>query len=321
MKTDKQASIVIIGFGSIGRRHYGNLLDFGYENITVFDPSQGAFAQYSGIRKLEKLSEEELKKFGVAFVCSPNNLHINHAIMCARAGCHVFIEKPLSHNLKDIGKLIDILKRNKTINMVACNMRFHPCLNFIKNYLDKGEMGKIFSIKHEFGYYLPDWRPAGDYTKGYAAKKATGGGIILDDIHEFDLLFWLNNFEKVEKSKFIFEKASDLEIQTEDICLASFKFKNKILGLASCDYLQRKYSRSCKIVGERGNLKWDFNENIVRFESKEGDKKLFEAADYKINQMYIDEVKYFFECLKKNRQTFNGVQAAFGLLKYCVERK
>jgi len=321
MKINKKISIIVIGFGSVGKRHYNNLLKLGYNNIVVFDSADYAFADFDGVKRVERLDNKILRSFNVAFICCPNNLHIKYAIKCARAGCQIFIEKPLSHNLKDVGKLISILNKNKAIDMVACNMRFHPCLAFIKNYLNKGAIGKIYSIQHEFGYYLPDWRPHNDYAMGYAAKRKTGGGIILDDIHEFDLLFWFNNFEKVSNNKFIFGKVSGLKINTEDFCLASFKFKNKVLGLVRCDYLQRKYNRTCKVIGERGNLRWDFNENVVWRETKDGTKKIFRIKDFKINDMYIGEVKYFLNCLKENKQTFNNTETALGILKYCVERK
>jgi len=321
MKINKKTAIIIIGFGSIGKRHYSNLLKIGYKNITVFDPVDDVFIGTEKVNRLGKINEKVLKDFKIAFICNPNNFHLKYAIMCVQAGCQIFIEKPLSNNLKNIDKLISVTRKNKTINMVACNMRFHPCLEFIKNYLDKKKIGKIYSIQHEFGYYLPNWRPQNDYIKGYAAKKITGGGIILDDIHEFDLLFWLNDFKEVMESKFIFDKVSNLEIETEDICIASFRFKNKVLGLVKCDYLQKKYNRKCKIIGEHGNIRWDFNENIIWFETKESLKKLFKIKDYEANIMYIDEIKYFLKCLKENKQTFNNIEKSFYVLRYCVKRK
>ncbi len=256
-----------------------------------------------------------------AFICNPNNEHIKAAIKCAEAGCHLFIEKPLSHNLAGIQKLLKICDKNRLITLIGCNMRFHPCLKFIKRYLEEKKLGKVHSIVHEFGFYLPYWRPQQDYRKNYAAKKETGGGIILDDIHEFDLLFWLNDFGPVKDVKFIFNKVSNLEIETEDICFATFKFKNRVLGMVRCDYLQQSYSRKCKVAGEKGNLEWDFKENIVWLKTKEDNKKLFEIKNFDFNNVYIDEVKYFFDCLAKKKKTFNDIGIASEILKFCVERK
>ena len=315
----KDINIIIIGFGSIGQRHYRNLKKLGFDNVYVYDVDESRIKNYE--LRIKNININNLKQLNVVLVCNPNNLHMKTALLAARAGCHLFIEKPLSHNLKEIEKLEKIIKKNKLLNMVACNMRFHPCLRFIKNYLDKNKLGKIYSISHEFGYYLPYWRPGVDYRKNYAAKKSTGGGIILDDIHEFDLLFWLNDFKEVKESKFIFNKASNLDIFTEDNCLAIFKFNNGVLGSVKCDYLQQAYSRTCKIVGEKGDLEWDFNENVVWLKIKNENKKIFEVKKYDLNNMYIDEVKYFLECLDKKQKTFNDVKTASEVLRYCVNRK
>ena len=316
---NKNIPILIIGFGSIGQRHYRNLLKMGYRNITVYDSDKSKVSNFKF--QVPSLQVESLKRFNIVFVCSPNNLHIKQALLAASAGCHVFIEKPLSHNLEGIKKLTEICKKKKLVNMVACNLRFHPCLRFIKNYLEKGRLGKIYSINLEGAYFLPFWRPGSDYRKNYAASPKTGGGIILDGIHEFDLLFWLNSYAKIRQSKFIFQKVSDLAIRTEDICLAIFEFENGLLASVKCDYLQKAYSRNCKIVGERGNLEWDYLENAVWLKNERGEKKIFSVKNYNPNNFYLEEVRYFMQCVKTGTQTFNGVNLASKVLTVCLNSK
>lgn len=319
-KKNKKISIIIIGFGSVGKRHYKNLKAMGFNRISVYDPDDQVFRN-GIVQRIEKLDHEALKNFQVAFICSPNHLHIKHALACAKAGCQLFIEKPLSHNLAGIKRLRALARKNKLITMVGCNMRFHPCLIFIKKYLEKNKFGRVYNIFHEFGYYLPDWRPGQDYKKNYAAKRATGGGIILEDIHEFDLLFWLNNFNGVKKEKFLFNRAGNLGIETEDNCLAIFEFKNKVLGLVKCDYLQRSYARSLKIVGENGNLSWNFKENIVWLEAKDSRKNIFQIKNFDFNRAYVDEIRYFFGCLENSQTADNNADMAEKVLRHCIKRK
>jgi predicted dehydrogenase len=306
--------ILILGFGSIGKRHYRNLLELGYKSIQVYDPNDLAFAEFENVERLKKISTTSIKEYDIAFICSPNSLHIKQAIICAKAGCDLFIEKPLSLNKKGIKKLIKICFEKKLITLVGCNMRFHPCLMYIKKVLDKKVLGRIYSIRHEFGSYLPSWRPGQDYSKNFAAKKETGGGVILDDIHEYDLLFWLNDFSKIRKASFVYNKVSDLKIETEDMCLAAYEFNNRVLGLVASDYLQQRYARNCKIISERGTLTWDFLENIVWLKDSKKEKKLFLAKKFTINRMYIDELKYFMDCQKKRKATFNNVTMAYNTL-------
>jgi len=313
------SKIIIIGFGSIGKRHYNNLKKLGQKDISIYDPYQKNIEKR--IKTIEKINVSILQKFDIAFICNPNNHHISTATLSVKAGCHLFIEKPLSHSLRGVKNLSQICQRKKIINMIACNMRFNPCLKFIKKYLSDKKLGKIYGIHFDTGYYLPFWRPNQDYRKNYAAKKSTGGGMILDGIHSFDLVFWLNNFAPVKKSNIIFDKTSNLKIETEDNFIAAFNFKNKTLGSVRGDYLQKSYSWTCKIVGEKGNLTWDIKENSVWLHNEKISKKIFSAKKFNPNNPYLDEIKYFLKCIKEKNSTFNDIEKASTVLKYCLKNK
>ncbi|MFH1979274.1 MAG: Gfo/Idh/MocA family oxidoreductase [Patescibacteria group bacterium] len=308
MKNDFK--IVIFGFGSIGKRHYKNLLSLGIEeeNISIYDPA---------IKEYEKLPN--LKNYNIVFVCSPNNFHVEQSLLAAKAGCHLFIEKPLSHNSKNIKKLINTCKKKKLTNMVACNFRFHPVIKKMKTLLDQNILGKIYATHHEGAYYLPYCRPGQDYTKNYIAKKETGGGAILDAWQQFDLSFWLNNFSEIKKSYLISDKVSNLKIKTEDMFTTIFQFKNKRIASIRGDCLQKSYSLNCKVVGEKGNLEWNFKKGIIWLKTKDKEKKLFEVKNYDLNKMYIDETKYFLNCVRKKQETFNGIEKAFVILKTILQ--
>ena len=315
----KKTKILIIGYGSIGARHYRNLKTLGYDNVFVYDSDKSKFAGLSE-KILPNISEKILRRFSVVFICNPNSEHIKTAIMSAKAGCHLFIEKPLSHSMPGVEKLISLCRKKKLINMVACNTRFHPSFQFIKKYISAGRLGKIYSIRHEFGYYLPYWRKGEDYKKNYATKKALGGGIILDDIHEFDLLFWLNNFSPISSGKIISGNSGALKIETEDQAAGVFLFKNGVLGTVQCDYLSKKYTRNCLIVAKAGNLSWDWDNNDVLLLTEGKPKKLFSIKNYNLNQMYLEELRYFLKCLDKKSNTFNDVREASKTLKVLLNR-
>lgn len=315
----KQINILIIGFGSVGKRHYQNLAKLGYTNVSVFDVDKKSISDIP--RSFSDIKDVDFSEFRVVFVCSPNHMHMASAISAGKAGCHLFIEKPLAHKMREARQLSELCEKQKLVTLVGCNLRFHPCLSFIKTYLEQKRLGAVYGIHHEAGYYLPFWRKGTDYRQNYGARKATGGGIILDGIHEFDLLFWLNDFAPVKESKFLFGKSGKLDIDTEDNSIASFIFQNGVLGSVRSDYLQQRYNRNCKVVGEKGNLFWDFTENIVWFETDGKRKKLFEAKGYDINDMYRDEIAYFLRCVAQKKPTHNEVGRALTVFRYCIERK
>lgn len=316
---NKKVKILIIGYGSIGQRHYRNLKKLGYKNLWVYDVDASKLDD-RGLKVVKNISDEALNGFEIAFICNPNHMHIKAALECARAGCHLFIEKPLSHKTENVIKLANICQKNKLISMVACNMRFHPGLRFIKKYLEEKKLGKIYSLQLQTGYYLPYWRPKADYRKNYAAKKSMGGGIILDGIHNFDLLFWLNGFSKVKKSSLVYDKVSDLQIETEDNFVAGFIFQNKVVGSVMGDYLQKAYSWTAKVVGKKGNLLWDFKENAIWLANEKGKKKIWSLSAYDTNKMYLEETKYFLNSIRNRKKTFNDINRAASVLKYCLKK-
>jgi len=316
---NKKEKILIIGFGKIGQRHYKNLLSLGYKNISVYDVDKVKLKKLE-VKFVENFNKKILDQFDIAFVCNPTHLHIKTALQCAKAGCDIFIEKPLSSSLRSIKDLKKICAQKKLVAMIGCNMRFHPCLSFIKKYLKSKKLGKVYSIYHEFGENLTNWRSVKDYKKSYAAGKNYGGGIILDDIHEFDLLFWLNDFFGVKKSFFVCNNSGAFNLSIEDNCVASFEFKNNVLGSVRCDYLQKKYSRTCKIVGSKGVIEWDFNENIVWLHSYNKSKKLLSVKKYNTNAMYVHEIDYFLKSVNDRRNPMNNITEAESVLKYCVKR-
>lgn len=112
--------------------------------------------------------------------------------------------------------------------------------------------------------------------------------------------------------------ASALEIETEDQAAGVFLFRNGVLGEVHSDYLSQSYRRSCVITGERGTLTWDFRENIVWLGTKDGREQLFAVNDFDFNTVYIEEAKYFLNCVEQKTPTFNDVSRAAQLLKHLV---
>ena len=96
----------------------------------------------------------------------------------------LFIEKPLAHDRAALAAIRRAIADRTVATMVGCNYRFEPGLVRVQELLAAGAIGKPLSCRAEFGQWLPSWRPATDYRKGYAARRETGGGIILDRIHD-----------------------------------------------------------------------------------------------------------------------------------------
>jgi len=317
--------VLVIGCGSIGQRHIRNLLKVGSVEILAFDFDKKRCQQVRRLSPkikasliLDQLWKENPK---IAFITTPTSLHLNYATMAAKRGCHLFIEKPLANEIEGIKTLLTTVKKKKLISLVGCNMRFYWAIAKIKQLLMDNSIGRVISAQIAAGQYLPDWHPEEDYRKTYSAKSELGGGVILDAIHEIDYSIWF--FGQVEKIVAMYGKLSSLEIETEDNAEIIAKFKKGPLVNIHVDYLQHPYGRSCKLIGEKGTIDWDISQKKVKLYSAKTKKyKAFlQPRKYDFNWMYLDEIKYFLNCVKRGKNTFNDVFSGFETLATALRVK
>jgi predicted dehydrogenase len=310
--------ILVVGVGSIGTRHMNNLVEHGHE-VHVVDVNREKLKMAASIAKgtFDFLDEALKIKPDVAFICTYSNDHITPALKCANAGCHLFIEKPLSLSLDGADELIEIIDKKDLISMVGCNMRFHPAISYINDTISNNPLfAKRLWANLEFGFYLPFDKK--DYQNTYKAKKSLGGNLIFDGIHELDYAVWfLGEPEEVICSKGII---SSLKIDTEDCVDMIIKFKSGAVCTVHMDYLQHGYSRRCKVVCEEGTIVWDFvqgNIGVITTSEREWFWKDMELG-ISYNQMYVDEVSYFFDCISSRKETFNSVKQSLSVLKLAL---
>ena len=314
--------ILIIGFGSIGKRHLQNI-------FANFNTQLIVYTKRKDLGKLEKknfIITDSLKHAlsynpDIAFVTNETSLHIDIATKLAKHGVHLFLEKPLSNSMRNVKKLRSLISSKKLITQMGCNFRFHPCLIKIKKILDTNELGRIISVQVESSSYLPDWHPYENYRFGYAARDDLGGGIALTCIHELDFLYWF--FGDVKKIFSVTGKYSDLEVTSDDLSAMIIIFKNNVVGELHLDYFQRPDFKSCKIKGTKSTLYWDSTTNEVKLFSQKNKswKSIYKLKNFDNNQMYVDELKHFFKCIKNNKKTINDIDDGIKTLKVVLSAK
>ena len=295
-------NVLIIGCGSAGKRHIRNLMLLRTAKILAFDNDiekleevkkiSGSIIVSSNINKLWGFNPE------IAFITLPTSLHIKYAVKAALRDCHLFIEKPLSHNLKDVTKLLNIVKKKRLITFVGYNFRFHDYVKKIKNLIDKGAIGKITSARINSGSYLVDRHPREDYRLSYGARKSLGGGVILDSLsHQLDYWFFL--FGKPDKLFCYSGHLSGLDIDVEDTAevLMLYKKDRAVVSLHA-DRIQRPYSHRLEIIGEEGTIFCDFVNNKLAYYDVEKHKWINCKKAKEHNISYIKELKYFLKCVK-----------------------
>ena len=318
----RNLKLLIVGAGSIGKRHTRNLIKIGIKptNLIVMDTRKDRLNEVHnlGVNNTHNNFEKALKEdFDAAIICSPTSMHIDQSIKIAKLKKHLLIEKPLCSNLKNIDTLVKLVKKNRLITMIAYIFRFMPSLQFTKKILDQGSIGKTYYLRGEFSEYLPDWHPYEDYRSFYMAKKTQGGGSILDQCHIMDLAHHLiGDFKSVSALNL---KLSDLSINADDISELIIKHKSGVISSIHTDIFGRNHKKNIEIKGSKGNISWDFYKNeVIVYNAKKKLSTKYNKFEKDFNKSYIEELKHFLRSIKNKSKTSIPLNVGIETMKLII---
>jgi len=318
---------LIAGLGSIGRRHFRNLIALREKNIVLLRTRKAALPddELAGYPVETGLTEALQKhKPDAVIVANPTSMHLDVAIPAAETGCHILIEKPVSHSLERLDVLQKTAEKSGSKILVGFQFRFHPTLNKARELIQSNDLGKILTIHAYWGEYLPQWHPWEDYRQSYAARVDLGGGVILTLTHPLDYLRYL--LGDIEALWSFNGHISPLETDVEDVAEIGLKFVKGAVGGVHVNYFQRPPVHRLEIVGTDGTLRWDNADGILHFYksptafgsySDNPPVAIMESFSppegFERNQLFIAQTRHFIEIVRGESEPIcnleDGVQA------------
>jgi predicted dehydrogenase len=265
--------VLIIGFGSIGKRHYEVL-----SKVTEIESIDLITKQNINDKKCYKTLTEvkNISKYDYFVISSETNKHFNQ-LKYLEANVKdklIFCEKPLFESKKEL-----TIKNNKIF--IGYVLRFHPLLKKLKLFLNDE---KILLANAKCGQYLPTWRPDTDYKNCYSAKKEEGGGVLLDLSHEIDYVQWLcGSFTEIKSYK---RKISDLKIDSDDLTILIGKTKKNVIINISIDYISKITHRRLFIETLENTYELDFIVNRLTKKNKLGVEEIYSFSNLERNEMF-----------------------------------
>ena len=248
--------LLILGCGSIGKRHARILHRLGLTDIRACDPVEAqlsaltaetpvthAYADYANA-----LSDQP----GAVLICTPPNMHIDHALAAFDAGVHVLCEKPLSDSTARIDELIARRDATGMKMMVALCFRHHAGHILAKRYLDQGRIGRVVSVRAATGEPILDARP--DYPDMYMSR-TTGAW---DLMHDLDLALWYAD-QPVTEVHAVAGPYSDIGAPADDVVEIIMRFEDRCLGSCHMDFFTRPRQRRLDILGADGSISIEFS--------------------------------------------------------------
>lgn len=186
--------VLIIGVGSIGERHLRCFLSTGRADVSICeineDLRRDVAERYCVDARFADLVEAIAANPDAAVICAPAHLHVPMALQLVEAGIHPLIEKPLSVDLDDVDRLIDLVEAGNLTAGVAYVLRQNPLLQDVRRAIHSGRFGDPVQIVVCAGQHFPLYRP--DYRDIYYKDRTTGGGAVQDALtHLLNAAQWL----------------------------------------------------------------------------------------------------------------------------------
>ena len=319
---------LICGIGSAGQRHYKNLTSLGHQ-LALYRAGGGANAPFiekflsaeasAGRKAISYRNlQEAIDDFrpDAVFITNPNSKHLKTALLAARSGCNLFIEKPLSHTRNGLAELQALAEEKNLKIMIGYNLRRHPLLIKMKAMVAEGVIGQPLCANIEMGENIEDWHPWEDYRQTYAAYKDGGGGAVLCFSHDIDYMYWF--FGMPEKIHAVGGKITTLGGDAEDMVKALLEYKNGFIVSLHLDYWQRPPRRLFEIIGTKGKISWDYygkNLTLVSRTSNTAPAIYPVPENFDRNVMFVDEVKEFISVLSGENESLIPLQQGIDVLE------
>lgn len=299
---------LVLGCGSIGRRHAANLSSLGVE-VIVTDLDANQAEAVASLTNSEAVDRDAVPYLDLVIIATPTASHVADLEWGLSRDAHVFVEKPLASTTNELERAAFAAASAPDQHvMVGCNLRFTSGFQLLRHELRSA--GPLAALLVDFGWWLPAWRPGADYRDQYSARRELGGGIILDAIHEIDYVMALGG--PVDAISCHWSRTGILAGDVEDLADIVLRHRSGVQSHVHVDYLRRAYTRSCTAIAADAEVRWNFALGRVDRVVSPGDhpEVIAEHLDVDPNVAYVDEMRHFVECVDRNVSPLNGITEA-----------
>lgn len=240
--------VLIIGYGSIGRKYFQILKKINsIKDITIFTSQKNIPNSINKISEIKKINPD------IIIISTTTDKHYKYLniVNSTFKNKKILVEKPLFIKLNTI-------KNIKNRIFVGYNLRLHPVIKFIKKWVKKK---KLISAELYCGSYLPNWRKQ-PLKKTSSYDKKLSGGILSELSHEIDYARFL--FGNLKNNYLVIKKLSRLKIKDDDYCNISFLTKNSSVINVNLNYYSLISKRFIILDTNKGSLQADLiNGNVI----------------------------------------------------------
>ena len=299
--------VLVVGLGSIGKKHIRALEDLGVEATVYALRSSEESEPYQHVQSISSL-EQLPGTIDFAIVSNPAPLHLQTIEELLPLGCPLFIEKPLALTLDRVEEVIRAIEDANITTYMGCQMRRHPCLQYVKDMITDKE---IRSVEVYDGSYMPDWVPGKDFTETIRVNEAISGGVHLELIHEMDYVYWL--FGKPRTTVKDLKRTGTLGVDVIDDAHYDLSYEDFAVTI-DVNYIDKTPRRTLQVETADGLILADFLAGTVLQNGKE----VF-STDWTMREVFAAQMSHFLAAIEGKIPSLNPVQEGAEVLQMALQ--
>lgn len=314
--------ILIVGAGSVGRRHARNLSALGASVASVdprADRREQLAAEVTGAGPGFASADAALSA-GIAFagavVASPPNAHVQQTIDLIGRDIPVLLEKPVSPDLTSARRLEAAVRERGVPVLLGYTYRWWPPFIALREALRSRAVGTPRHARIVMSAHLADWHPWERYQDFFMASRELGGGALLDESHFIDLMIWLFGMPAAISARV--EHLSSLEIDTDDNVDLLAVYPDNFRVSIHLDLYGRPHEKTVTVVGESGTIECRFDPHRIRTATSAAGDWTERTFDCDRNDMFMDAARDFLGMLAGSANARCSVRDGVLVLE-CIE--
>jgi len=248
----------------------------------------------------------------IVSICTPNDLHVEQAILAAKAGKNMYIEKPIALNLEGLKKVRDEVRRSGVKTIVGFVLRWNPLFKTIKQLIEDKAVGRIFYGEVDYFHGIGPWYKQYEWN----VKRSIGGSSLLSaGCHAIDGLRWFTQDEAVEVESYSTHSHNkNFEYEYDPTSVTIVKFKGGSIGkVASSLECIQPYIFNIILLGDKGTIRNNQLYSPSKFPGQTGfvtiPTILPDSGDV-THHPFQEEIDNLVDCILNNKESLVNVEEA-----------
>ncbi len=291
--------IVVVGTGSIGKRHARLLVERADISVELCDPDLKALKEATNeignLRQHISFKEMIETKPDMVLIASPHKFHVPQTIQALNNGAHVLCEKPMGDSLESAKSILKAKIASNQILSYGFSNHFHPGILKIKKIIENGELGEILYAHFHVGTYGTLVNSLSRY------QSKIDSAILMDYAHQPDLLFWM--LGKIPSGVYAAAGTGmNLELRSSPNALTLIlDYETPLTSSIHLNYLQYPDRYHYEFIGDKGWIYLDLISNIISIGNRKEKKTTQEQLKFDRDGIYIAEHQAFFDAILGKR--------------------